>query len=225
VIGWRPRHAAFHDGVRTLLRIAPERGRFVEVLAPLAAALRLHMSQEETVLLPATEGSELPPNGGAHVIRRDHELIRALLDEVRAEDVLARADALLRLEDVLEHHDRREAAGMLAVLDGHPSSEGWLARFRAEEAELAPIPALEPRPAPPAIVEDLPPLQRLRLAAAQDGPLDLAGIEVPDHSKGPRLHARLVAAVEAARTTDLVARRDALVDVLRAAAMLGHLRA
>lgn len=222
MIGWRDRHAVFADGVRTLLRIAPEGDRLAVVLAPLSAALRLHMEQEETVLLPALAGLELPPNGGAHVIRRDHDLVRALL--VPPVGVLARADVLLRLGEVLDHHDRREAAGMLAVLAEHPSLEAWLARFRAEEAGLAPIPALEPRPAPPPVLADLPPLAALRLAAAQDAPLELAGIEVPAHPKGPRLHARLVAAVQAARTEDLTARRDALVDVLRASALLGHLR-
>lgn len=229
---WTKRHRAFDAGVRTLGRIAPERdpGRFAAVLGPLAAAVRLHMEQEETVLLPAAERLPLPPNGTPTVIRRDHGLIRGLLAKLElapttAEAVMARADDLVRLGEVLEHHDLRETAGLMPVLDAHVPRDvraGWIDAFRAAEARLPPMPELAPLPAPPPLSADLSPLGRLRLAAAQDAPLDIDSVPILAHPKGPRLHARLVRRVEAARTDDLLARRDALLDVLRAAELVAH---
>lgn len=230
----RDRHAVFATAARTLLRVAPERdpARFLAVLVPLDAALRMHARQEEEVLLPvyAPFAAALPPNDAPRVLVRDHDLLRDLLGalagraEVRtAADVLARADDLLRFADVLHHHDLREAAGFLPTLEREVPAEvrlAWREWFETEERALPPIPAPSPLPAPPPLRSPLPPLDALRLAAAQDARLLPDGVPVPDHPKGARLHARLVDAVVAARTEDLLARRDALVEVLAAARRL-----
>jgi hypothetical protein len=215
---WRARHAVFADALRRLQRLAPQRdAAFAEVLGPFDAMLRLHMAQEETVLFPLAERVELPRNGTVTVLRRDHALLRARLDRLPAGEGVGRALDLLLLGEILDHHDRREAGGLLTI----EVPEAVLARFAAEEATLPPVPDPPLRPAPPPPPGPPAPLDALIHAAAHDAPLP--SVPVPDHPKGPRLHARLVAAVAAASTDELVTRRDALVEVLAAARLLALL--
>lgn len=190
------------------------------------------MSQEERELLPAFDAlaHHAAPNQAPAVVRRDHRLVEALLAELEAaEDPIARTTRLGRLADVLDHHDRREAAGMLPILDAHAADlvPIWLAAIHAEEDALPAHPgdlatgARRPLPPP-----DPDPLRALVAAAALDHDVasPFARLPVPDHPKGPRLHALLAEAVSAAASADLGARRDALGDVVDRARLVELVR-
>jgi hypothetical protein len=230
LLGWRARHAVLEAGVRAAARVAPERdeGRFRAAWTPVAAALRLHMDQEERVLLPVFDdhAARAAPNQRPDVVRADHARIRDHLAaiEAPADDVaavVARAEQLSLLLQVLDHHDRREAGGMLAVLDEIvPAAEraAWIAVFEADEATL-PIADVPLGPAPPAWPADGSAADRLAAAAAQDGDVGAAVDALP--SLGGRNGARVTAGVRSAvaravGATDREARRDALLDVLDA---------
>jgi hypothetical protein len=135
--------------------------------------------------------------------------------------VVARAERLALLIQVLDHHDRREAGGMLAVLGAHAPAEQraqWLAAFALAESPLPPSPEL--RPAPPLEAgSDGDPADRLALAAAHDGDLTAPFGALPSlpGRNGARVGQGLADAVGgAAQATDLRLRRDALLDVLDA---------
>jgi hypothetical protein len=222
VLAWRPRHAELEERLLAAIRVAPERDaeRFARALDGFVVALTLHMGQEEAVLLPVfdTHSERAAPNQRPDVVRRDHARLRELLasldpDPRTARAVWERAERLEVLADVLHHHDRREADGMLAVLEAAVDAQtrgAWLARFSAEEAVLPPW-APEPlRPAPePWPDEPVDEVDALGLAAAQDGDLEAAFAAI-----GPctsRVPARMAAAVQRLleeRPADLAARRD-----------------
>lgn len=220
--GW---HAVLDDALRDLRRVTPERdpARWDTALARLDGPLRAHLAFEETVLMPVYRplSAGLPENGAPEVLARDHALIRALLDRLAAPaddagGLLARGDALGDLAGVLEHHDRREQRYVVPTLGSAPLPTP------------PPVPAVEPLPprsAPPPSFTDPDPLRAARLAVLQDGPLDpVDALPLPDHPKAPRQHARLRAAVDAARAAEtLDGRRDALAaldDALRTRALL-----
>lgn len=118
-------------------------------------AIRAHLDLEERELLPRFDALEHPvPNGAPDVFRRDHQLILDRLDQAREgwEDPEIRADALARLDGVLEHHDLREARYFKPRLDLEldPSVmerilEGW---ERAVEPVVDPDEAVAQAPIP-----------------------------------------------------------------------------
>ncbi|MEZ4240397.1 MAG: hemerythrin domain-containing protein [Myxococcota bacterium] len=224
---WRSRHDTLEAALRAAARVAPERdaARFAVAWGGFRAAMTLHLAQEERWLLPAFDayGRHAAPNQRPAVVRADHERIRAHLAAVEAAapdlpGLVARAATLALLLAVLEHHDRREAAGMLTVLDAHvPAAErgAWLARIAEEEAALVlPTVVLAPAPPPwPWAGDD--PADRLAAEAAQDGDVAAALRALPTLAgpAGQRVHQGLVAAVARADAADLGIRRDALLSV------------
>lgn len=220
LVGWLERHRHLDAALTLARRVAPQGDEaFAVALGALDAALRLHMAQEEELLLPAYAplAVDLPPNAAPRVLRDDHDRIRALLDALAStRDPLARAEALSRLAGVLEHHDLREARYFQPTLDAGVDPDtrrGWLARIRDEEARLGPLPDVALRPSTAGPPDETDPDRAMALAVALDAPLSevWARVPVPDHPKGPRHHAAcaaLVAEVEAA--PDLARRRDVL---------------
>jgi Hemerythrin HHE cation binding domain len=179
------------------------------------------MALEERWLLPAFDAwaERAAPNQRPTVVRADHERLRSWLDVIERPVIdlasqVARAEALATLLQVLDHHDRREADGMLSVLEDHPDRDAWLARIEAEEPALPP--ALAPRPAPPPWgPEPDDPADALAAAAAQDAPLG----ELPalPGRNGERVGGAVFTAVgHAVGAASLVERRDTLLDVLDA---------
>jgi hypothetical protein len=222
----RERHQAFAEGVRAARRLSPEgRERVLPVWEPLVAAILFHIAWEEEHLLPRVErfAEGMAANQRPAVIRRDHALLRELLGALPEEPV-ARALHLGRLADVLEHHDRREAAGMLAVLADLPDGPAALAELATAESARA----IPPEGALRRLVrrQRLPEgLDGVLLAAATDQDPPLEALAIPDHPRGPRLHALLVEAARRAETSDLPTRRDALAEVVDRARRIGLLRA
>lgn len=209
---WLRRHEEIEGRWEELWIAAPEvdADGFLAGLASLGSALRLHIDQEESTLLQAWDTwPDPPPNATATVLRRDHDLLLALLDdlEVRAADRRARLGHLHRLREVVRHHDAREASSIKPALDDRLDGSvvaSWLRRFEEEEDALPPPFRFEPRergvPAGPD-PED---------AVVADAPVGqcVAAMEVPDHPKGVILHARAVAkADEVDRCDDPRARR------------------
>jgi hypothetical protein len=222
VLAWRPRHTELEARLLAAARVAPERDaeRFSRAWDGFVRALTLHMGQEEAVLLPVFElhAERAAPNQRPDVVRRDHALMRELMAGVEPDPRTARATwerarQLELLADVLHHHDRREADGMLAVLEAHvdaPTRAAWLTRFYTEEQALPPwspealLPAPEPWPGEPADE-----IEALGLVAAQDGDMQAAFAAIPPPTS--KVPARMAAAVERLleeRPADLVSRRD-----------------
>lgn len=229
---WATRHADLERGLRIVCRIAPERdpARFAAVFGPFCAALRTHLELEEELLLPAFDHAThgVAPNQLPHVVRADHTRIRALVDavEIAPSDVRAvieRAERLVVLLQVLDHHDRREVAGMFAALDRTVAPEvreTWLRTFAERERATGDVPDLAPLPAPVAWTEaGASAIDSIAAALAQDGDLTGALAVLPPlpGANGARvgsgLRRRLEACLEA---PTLVQRRDALVDALDA---------
>lgn len=228
-LGWRTRHRALDGWLRAAARAAPEgEERFRAAWRPFAAALRLHLAQEERWLLPAFAALPSAPNQRSEVVAHDHRLIdRSLVDIERVvadlPGAVARAEALSLLIQVLDHHDRREAGGMLAALDAHlpaPTRVEWLTAIAEEERALG-------VDEPPALGEAArawvcasdDPADRLAAAAALDQSLTEAADALPAVA-GPN-GARVGRGVRAAVTAwggapDLATRRDRLIDVLDA---------
>lgn len=232
LVDWRPRHVELEALLRDAARIAPEADeeRFHAAWTVFTAALRLHKAQEERWLLPvfATLRAHAAPNQTSASVEHDHHLLdryMAVVDGPVGDvvDRVTRAEALSRLLQILDHHDRREADGMLPLLDAHASREEratWIARIVEEEDAL-------PSPAPPAPQEAGPglicpsadPADRLAAAAAQDQDLGeaLSALPALTGANGERVTRGLAAAVlRAQQAPTLVARRDALLDVLDA---------
>ncbi|GMV44157.1 MAG: hypothetical protein AMXMBFR64_58730 [Myxococcales bacterium] len=121
------------DAMLTELRAAlvgGQTGRANDLLRQVDGKLRRHFQYEEELLLPAYEarlGSELA-GSASELICVEHRRVEELLDRARVlldglndatpvDQVLALADAIARMEHILEHHDRREADAFDPLLD------------------------------------------------------------------------------------------------------------
>ena len=113
-------------------------GRPSAGLGVLTSELCRHIEIEERLLLPryrelaSDESPELSPD----LILRDHQIIRCRIAELRDSTTgdLARLRSLRALAHLLEHHDEREARGMVAVLDAQlapDEAEALAAAFSA----------------------------------------------------------------------------------------------
>lgn len=228
---WRSRH---HDLAHRLvlarrrLPDADEAG-WTAALANLRQALLLHVELEERWLLPAFDALDhhCAPNQRARVVRADHDRICTLLAGLGAtDDVTIRAATLGVLADVLDHHDRREAAGLFSALDAHAAEQvpDWLTRFAAAEAALPPlVDARLGGPLRPAPVMPEHPLRATVVAAAHDREVEpwFTRVALPDHPRGPALHAAVGRAVAAAAAApDTATRRDHLAEVIDRARLL-----
>lgn len=217
LVGWRTRHEELARRLVVARRYVPEpEPAFRAAFQAFDAALTLHLAQEERWILPAFDrvGERAAPNQRPHVVRADHARLEADLVTLRAPaDPVVRAVTLAHLADLLDHHDRREAAGMLPLVDELLGDQvaAVLAAIHAEEASLPPVDLPPLTPSDPLPRPDLPPIALLRWAAAHDQPL--VEVPVPDHPRGSALHARLRAAVEVVGGA-LESRRDALAAVI-----------
>jgi hypothetical protein len=219
------------DRLRLARRVVPEPDpeAWVRSYTALRDALRHHLREEESRVLPAFDllADQAAPNQRPHVVRADHRRIEAVLADLDAEaDRVRRAIVLAHLADVLRHHDLREAAGMLVVLAETPAGDAAVA-LHAFASPVPPAPAglvTGARAPPEAVPAD--PLLALVTAGAHDQPLGdaFARLAVPEHRRGPALHARLADAVAAADTEDVGARRDALGIVVERARLLRIVR-
>lgn len=205
-------------------------GRWLESgrarLAWLKQALGRHLELEEARLLPVFDALDHPvPNGAPAVLRRDHDLIRALLDRAdAATDPVGLCAALGQLAGVLEHHDLREARYFKPRLDAVLDPEeraAWLAEHQGRMAALGPLPERVGVPRdPPVEPPQLAPVDRVQwgLATGQRELAEDALRSVPTHvPKSERLRQRVVDGLAA---DDLLAAWDASV-LLRAVVTAG----
>ena len=133
--------AAFTPGAEAAL---------ADLLGALKALLLWHLDGEESVLLPLyeTHVPDPPRNGSPEQIRRDHRMIREVLEELMVTAGLARARRLRKLAHLLEHHDQREATGFKPLLDAalSPAVRGEaLASLAADRPALAATPVVRGR--------------------------------------------------------------------------------
>ncbi|MCB9696984.1 MAG: hemerythrin domain-containing protein [Alphaproteobacteria bacterium] len=215
---WLVRHEELERRWEELWVAAPEvdADGFRRGLASLSAALRLHIAQEEATLIPAWEERPDPPaNATGAVLRRDHELLLGLLDDLDrcAHERRTRTSGLHRLREVLRHHDAREASSIKPGLDALVDADTvrtWLGRFEREEDALPAAFRFEPGgrgdaegdEPEDAVVADAPVAERV------------VAVGVPEHPKGAILHRRALALAEVVdRCDDPRARRLLAADL------------
>lgn len=128
--GWKAHEAVHEVFARSLRWMYAHLGQPLELAvqaALLQRSLRAHMHFEETQVLPcfATAVPDPPVPASVSNFLRDHEIVRTRLQELREVALrvhggtalpLRLRQAIVNLDEVLEHHDQREAEYLYPLL-------------------------------------------------------------------------------------------------------------